>query len=251
MEQENVTWTDVESENMELENEEDQCIYPEDMELESSESQRRGHGNLEHLGSAMNNLELKGNWAYPSEPAGKLADRPPIDPKSGPVEQEMEEHTLVETREEKDWVEEYKERRIKFLGGGCNGGLKKLDVWGRIQRELTNNQEETNKARNGLSHHLHHLSAVMKIKRTKKTGSEQEMQTYETLTNMQTWIQSPNMHLIFATPNRNPTLPKLIQTSLVLKTSVALIQNLIEPPFYANLIQALTPALLQQCLFSP
>lgn len=138
VEQENQTWTDVESENLELENEEDQCIYPEDMELESSESPLRGLGNLEHLGSTMNNLELKGNWAYSSQPADKLADRSPIDPKSGPVEQEeMEEHDLVGTGEEKDWVEEYKKRR-KFIGG-----MKKLDVWGRIQRELTNNQEET------------------------------------------------------------------------------------------------------------
>ncbi|XP_016365890.1 uncharacterized protein LOC107706640 isoform X4 [Sinocyclocheilus rhinocerous] len=145
VEQENQAWTDVESENLELKDEEDQCIDPEDMELESSESPLRGLGNLEHLGSTMNNLELKGKWAYPSEPADKLADRSPIDPKSGPVEQEeMEEHALVETGEEKDWVEEYKERRRKFLGGGgYNDGLKKLDVWGRIQRECTNMQEET------------------------------------------------------------------------------------------------------------
>ncbi len=179
VEQENVTWTDVESENLELENEEDQCIYPEDMELESSESQRRGLGNLEHLGSAMNNLELKGNWAYPSEPADKLADRPPIDPKSGPVEQEMEEHTLVETREEKDWVEEYKKRRIKFLGGGCNGGLKKLDVWGRIQRELTNNQEETRQEMDFPSPPP--PVCCDENKEDKENGSEQEMQTYEDL----------------------------------------------------------------------
>ncbi|KAF4111950.1 cordon-bleu protein-like 1 [Onychostoma macrolepis] len=142
VEQENQIWTDVESENLELENEEDQYIYPEDMELESSESPLRGLGNLEHLGSTMNNLELKGNWVYPSQPVDKLADRSTIDPKSGPVEQEeMEEHALVETGEEKDWVEEYKERRRKFLVGD-NGGLKKFDVWGRIQREFTNNQEE-------------------------------------------------------------------------------------------------------------
>uniref|UniRef100_A0A8C2BDA3 Cordon-bleu WH2 repeat protein-like 1a n=1 Tax=Cyprinus carpio TaxID=7962 RepID=A0A8C2BDA3_CYPCA len=145
VEQENQAWTDVESENLELKDEEDQCIHPEDMELESSESPQRGLGNLEHLGSMMNDLELKGNWAYPSEAAVKLADMSPIDPKSGPVEQEeMEEHALVETGEEKDWVEEYKERRRKFLGGGgYNDGLKKLDVWGRIQREFANMQEET------------------------------------------------------------------------------------------------------------
>ncbi|XP_016304689.1 protein cordon-bleu-like isoform X2 [Sinocyclocheilus anshuiensis] len=134
---ENQACTDVESENLELKDEDDQCIHPENMELESLKSLQRGLGDLEHLGSTMNNLELKDSWANPS----KLADRSPVNPNTHLVEQEeMEEHALVETGEEKDWVEEYKERRRKFLGG--DDGMKKLDVWGRIQKEFTNTQEE-------------------------------------------------------------------------------------------------------------
>ncbi|XP_050968312.1 cordon-bleu protein-like 1 isoform X1 [Labeo rohita] len=141
MEQENQACTDVESENLEHEDEEDQCIQPKNTELESAESLQSGVCNLEHSSSMINNPELRDGWANHSKPANKLADRSPTDPKADVVEQEeMEEHPLVETGEEKDWVEEYKERRRKFLGG--DNGLKKLDVWGKIQREFTNTQEE-------------------------------------------------------------------------------------------------------------
>ncbi|XP_043097022.1 uncharacterized protein cobll1a isoform X2 [Puntigrus tetrazona] len=145
-EQENQAWTDVGSDNLKLVDEQDQCINPEDMEMESSESPVRSLCKPEHLGSTINNLELNGNCAYPSKQADKPADKSPIDPKVGPEEQEkIEEQALVENGEEKDWVEEYKERRRRFLGGGggCNDSLKRLDVWGRIQREFTHMQEET------------------------------------------------------------------------------------------------------------
>ncbi|XP_056122889.1 uncharacterized protein LOC130101261 [Rhinichthys klamathensis goyatoka] len=90
----------------------------------------------------MNNLEPRDSWVCPSKPANELSDRSPINPNTGLVErEEMEEHALVETEEETDWVEQYKERRRKFLDGD-NDGMKQFDVWGRIQREYTNLQEE-------------------------------------------------------------------------------------------------------------
>uniref|UniRef100_A0A8C2BCQ8 Cordon-bleu WH2 repeat protein-like 1a n=2 Tax=Cyprinus carpio TaxID=7962 RepID=A0A8C2BCQ8_CYPCA len=135
--QENQACTDAENENLELKDEEEECIHLENMALENLKSLQRGLCNLEHSGSIMNNLELKDSWANPS----KLADRSPLSPNTHLVAQEeMEEHALVENGEEKDWVEEYKERRRKFLGG--DDGMKKLDVWGRIQKEFTNTQEE-------------------------------------------------------------------------------------------------------------
>ncbi|XP_059427518.1 cordon-bleu protein-like 1 isoform X3 [Carassius carassius] len=184
VEQENQAWTDVESENLELKDEEDQCIHPEDMDLESSESPLRGLGNLEHLSSKMNNLELKGNWVYQSEAADKLADMLPVDPKSGPMKQEeMEEDALVETGEENDWVEEYKERRRKFLGGGgYNDGLKKLDVWGRIQREFTNMQEETTMQEMDFPSPpppVYWDDNYIENKEDEENRCEQEMQTYD------------------------------------------------------------------------
>uniref|UniRef100_A0A8C2F720 Cordon-bleu WH2 repeat protein-like 1a n=1 Tax=Cyprinus carpio TaxID=7962 RepID=A0A8C2F720_CYPCA len=213
VEQENQAWTDVESENLELKDEEDQCIHPEDMELESSESPQRGLGNLEHLGSMMNDLELKGNWAYPSEAAVKLADMSPIDPKSGPVEQEeMEEHALVETGEEKDWVEEYKERRRKFLGGGgYNDGLKKLDVWGRIQREFANMQEETTLQEMDFPSPpppIYWDDNNSENKEDEENRSKQEMQTYdEDLDQYANLDSKPRCapYLYYSKPKSHPT----------------------------------------------
>ncbi|KAL0190538.1 hypothetical protein M9458_013236, partial [Cirrhinus mrigala] len=118
VEQENQTWTDVESENLELEDEDYEYIQPRNTELENVESLQSSVRNLEHSRSMINNLELRDSWANPSKPADKLADRSPTDPKAGLVEQEeMEEHALVKTGEEKDWEEEYEERRRKFLDG--------------------------------------------------------------------------------------------------------------------------------------
>lgn len=155
LEKESQAWTDSESENLELIYEEDQCIH------ESLESLHGGLNNPEHLDSKMNNLELRDSkmndlelrdskmsnlelrdgWVCPSKPANTLSDRSPINPNTGLVErEEMEEHALVETEEETDWVEQYKERRRKFLNG--DDGMKQFDVWGRIQRECSNLQEE-------------------------------------------------------------------------------------------------------------
>ncbi|XP_077055598.1 uncharacterized protein cobll1a isoform X2 [Siphateles boraxobius] len=96
---------------------------------------------LELSDSKMNHLEPGDSLACPLKRANKLSDRS-IDSNTGLVErEEMEEHALVETEEETDWVEQYKERRRKFLDGD-NDGMKQFDVWGRIQRENTNLQEE-------------------------------------------------------------------------------------------------------------
>ncbi|XP_073708472.1 uncharacterized protein [Garra rufa] len=141
VEQESQAWTDEESENSEGKDEEDQCIQTKNMELGSLESIQSGVHNPEHSSSTMNNQELKNSWANSLKPANELADRSTVSRNACLVEQEeMEEHALVETGEEKDWVEAYKERRRKFLGG--DNGLKKLDVWGKIQREFTNTREE-------------------------------------------------------------------------------------------------------------
>ncbi|XDV36243.1 hypothetical protein PO909_006062 [Leuciscus waleckii] len=166
LEKENHAWTDTESENLELKYEEDQCIHesleslhwglnnPEhldgkmnnlelrDSKMNDLELRDRKMSNLELRDSKMSNLELRESWVCPSKPANTLSDRSPINPNTGLVErEEMEEHALAETEEEMDWVEEYRERRKKFLDGD-NDGLKQFDVWGRIQREYTNLQEE-------------------------------------------------------------------------------------------------------------
>ncbi|KAG1942412.1 uncharacterized protein cobll1a isoform X2 [Pimephales promelas] len=134
LEKENQACKDIESENLELKYDEDQCIH------ESLESLQRGLNNPEHLDHKMNNLELRDRWVWPSTPANELSDRSPINPNLVERE-EMEEQALVETEEETDWVEQYKERRRKFLDGD-NDGMKLFDVWGRIQRGCTNLQEE-------------------------------------------------------------------------------------------------------------
>ncbi|XP_067315229.1 cordon-bleu protein-like 1 isoform X2 [Pseudorasbora parva] len=140
LEKENQAWTDIEDENFELKEEEDLCIHPKNIELESFESLPRGQSNLEDLDDQMHNLQLRDSWACPSKLA-ELSDGSPIDPNTGSVEpEEMEEHASVETEEDQDWVEQYKERRSKFLDGD-NDGIKQFDVWGRIQREFTNVQE--------------------------------------------------------------------------------------------------------------
>ncbi|XP_067230733.1 protein cordon-bleu isoform X2 [Chanodichthys erythropterus] len=140
LEKENQALTDIESENLELKDEEDQCkTHPKNIELESS--LQRGLNNLEHFDSKINNLEPGDSWSSLSKPANKLADSTPIDPNAVLVErEETEEHASVENEEEKDWEEQYKERRRKFLNG--DDGMKRFDVWGRIQREFTNMQEE-------------------------------------------------------------------------------------------------------------
>ncbi|KAK7154952.1 hypothetical protein R3I93_009791 [Phoxinus phoxinus] len=112
-----------------------------DSQVNNLELGDRQVNNLELGDSKINNLELRDSWVCPSKPANKLSDRSQINPNTGLVEQEMEEHALVETEEETDWVEQYKERRMKFLDGD-NDGMKQFDVWGRIQRECTNLQEE-------------------------------------------------------------------------------------------------------------
>ncbi|XP_051752706.1 cordon-bleu protein-like 1 isoform X2 [Ctenopharyngodon idella] len=141
LEKENQALTDIESESLELKDEEDQCnTHPKNTELESS--LQRGLNNLVHFDSQINNLELRDSWSSLSKPANKLADRTPIDTNTSLVErEETEEHASVENEEEKDWVEQYKDRRRKFLNGD-NDGMKRFDVWGRIQREFTNVQEE-------------------------------------------------------------------------------------------------------------
>ncbi|XP_048056718.1 protein cordon-bleu isoform X2 [Megalobrama amblycephala] len=136
LEKENQALMDIDSENLELKDEEDQCnTYPKNIELESW-----GLNNLEHFDSKINNLELRDSWSSLSKPANKLADTTPIDPTDLDEREEMEEHASVENEEEKDWEERYKERRRKFLNG--DDGMKRFDVWGRIQREFTNVQEE-------------------------------------------------------------------------------------------------------------
>ncbi|XP_056607116.1 uncharacterized protein cobll1a isoform X2 [Triplophysa dalaica] len=54
---------------------------------------------------------------------------------------ERQECAPVETCKEKNWMEEYKERRIKFLGG--DGKINK-DAQGKIKREFRNSQMEAN-----------------------------------------------------------------------------------------------------------
>lgn len=138
VENENQALADIESEDLEMKDEDDQCVHPKNIEMESLESLQRGLNNLEHFDSKMNNLELRDGWV---SPANKLADSSPIDPNTGLEREEMEEHDSVETEEEKDWVEQYKERRRKFLDGDSDG-MKRFDVWGRIQGEFTNFQDE-------------------------------------------------------------------------------------------------------------
>nr|XP_021332692.1 cordon-bleu protein-like 1 isoform X4 [Danio rerio] len=117
---------------------EHQYIYPElkswERSKEAKKRLKRGQ-NLERLDSRRSNLDLEERLDGRS-----LADWSAIDFHTSHVEQEeIEEPDLVESEEEKDWVEEFKERRMRFLGSH-DDGIKKLDVWGRIQKEFTSTQ---------------------------------------------------------------------------------------------------------------
>ncbi|XP_056314955.1 uncharacterized protein cobll1a isoform X2 [Danio aesculapii] len=115
-----------------------QYIHPElkspERSKEAKKRLKRGQ-NLEHLDIRMSNLDLEERLDSRS-----LADWSSIDFHTSNVDQEeIEEPDLVESEEEKDWVEKFKERRMRFIGSR-DDGIEKLDVWGRIQKEFTSTQ---------------------------------------------------------------------------------------------------------------
>ncbi|XP_051567845.1 uncharacterized protein LOC127448925 isoform X2 [Myxocyprinus asiaticus] len=153
LEKENQEWTDSETENLEPKFEK-QSIHLRNIELEGLESFQRGLNNLELFGSAINDLEIRAAELNNSEVRESLTsnleladkrERSPIDSniKGSLVElDEIPEYALVETRKERDWMEEYKERRSKFLGGD-NDGRRKLDSWERFESKFINTAMKT------------------------------------------------------------------------------------------------------------
>ncbi|XP_051997275.1 uncharacterized protein cobll1a isoform X4 [Xyrauchen texanus] len=152
LEKENQEWTDSKTENLETKVEK-QSIHLRNIELEGQESFQRGLNKLELFGSTINYLEIRDAELNISEVREnltsnmELADKReglPVDSniKGNLVElDEIPEYPLVETRKEKDWIEEYKERRRKFLGGD-NDGRRKLDSWESFEGKFTNTAME-------------------------------------------------------------------------------------------------------------
>ncbi|XP_051563374.1 uncharacterized protein LOC127446471 isoform X2 [Myxocyprinus asiaticus] len=154
LEKENQEWADSETKIVEQKDEKP-SIHTRNIELESLKSFKRGLNNLELLGSTINNPEIRNADFKSSEVRESLTinfepadnhERSPIvsDIKGSLVErEEIPEYALVETRKERDWIEEYKERRRKFLGGDDDDGRRKLDSWERTENKFRNTPMET------------------------------------------------------------------------------------------------------------
>lgn len=118
LERENKTWTDSKIEQINNE----RPVYLKNITKESFQMSLK---NLKPVGS-----KIKNNLRCASQSIDSNIE-------------DGQEYALVETNKEKNWIEEYKERRRKFLGGDDDDdGKRNTDAWGKITREFPNSQME-------------------------------------------------------------------------------------------------------------
>lgn len=118
-----------------------------------------------------------------------LKTRKPLDSKMKDTlasdDSERQEHAPVETSKEKNWIDEYKERRRTFLGGDDDDddGKRNVDAWGKIKRKFLISQMEVDD---------HFPSPPPPVCWSENSDGEDQSEQMDTATDAQTRNRWPN-----------------------------------------------------------